>query len=188
MENNETTAPSSPEVRPIATPSATTGQKNPMVAGFLACFPGIGHIYNGLYVRGIVFFVTVAAMMPIAARHEQFGFAVAFVWIFNVVDAFRQATLINYGYAQDLGMLDLPERPRASQAGLAVGVILFALGLFATLDQFFEVDLEWLFDLWPVVLMVIGGALIWAWIRDRNKTPEIDDSEEDLDAIPEIEP
>ena len=31
------------------------------------------------------------------------------VWFFNVLDAYRQAVLINYGYSQDLGLLDRPD-------------------------------------------------------------------------------
>jgi hypothetical protein len=187
MEEQRTETAASADFQPQATPSATTGTKNPLLAMALAGFPGIGHIYNGLYLRGILFFVTVAAMMPIAGRHEPFGFVVAFVWIFNMVDAYRQATLINFGYAQDLGMVDLPERPRANQGVLLVGIILFALGAFATLEEFFEIDVDWIFELWPVALMLMGAAFIWAWFKDKKKSQESVESEMIEAEIPEIE-
>jgi hypothetical protein len=77
--------------------------------------------------------------------------------------------LINYGYAQDLGLLDRPRSPRASQGGMAAGVLLVLIGLIATLDQFFHIDFEWLFKLWPVALMVIGLWLIAGSLRDRRR-------------------
>jgi hypothetical protein len=146
-------------------------RKNPLLAGFLSLFPGMGNVYNGLYMRGLTFFLIIASLIAVAdqTNNQLFGFGVAFFWLFNVLDAYRQATLINFGYAQDLGMTDLPKHPRASQGGLMAGIILTLIGLIAFLDRFFIIDLEWLIDFWPVALMGIGLWLIVAAIRDRRK-------------------
>ena len=95
--------------------------------------------------------------------------SIAFFWIFNVLDAYRQATLINYGYAQDLGLLDMPQHPRAGQGGLTAGILLTLIGLFAVCDRYFDIRLDWLFDLWPFALVVGGAWLIWGAIRDRRR-------------------
>jgi hypothetical protein len=160
-----------------ATPPLPPGRlaKVPVLAGFLSFFPGMGNIYNGLYFRGLTFFLIVAGLMGIAQSengHELFGFAVAFFWIFNILDAYRQATLINLGYAQDLGLTDLPSNPRAAQGGLAAGVILLLIGLVGTLDRYFRIVLSWLFDSWPVILMLVGAGLIVAALRQRSKAAE----------------
>jgi hypothetical protein len=86
-----------------------------------------------------------------------------------VIDSYRQATLINYGYAQDLGLLDLPRHPRASQGGVVAGVLLVLIGLVALSEQYFNVSLEWLFDLWPFALVAVGGWLVWSSLRDRRR-------------------
>ncbi|HSF38771.1 MAG TPA: DUF5668 domain-containing protein [Thermoanaerobaculia bacterium] len=162
---------SNPAPLPAASPRSVpaVGQKNPWIAAFLSLFPGVGNIYNGLYMRGLIFFLIVMSCLALANREEAFGVAVAFFWIFNVLDAYRQATLINYGYAQDLGLVDLPKHPRAAQGGIAAGVILTLIGLVALLDQYFVIDLDWLFDNWPVALMGIGLWMIWSSIKSRRR-------------------
>jgi hypothetical protein len=144
-------------------------RKNLLVAGILSLLPGMGNIYNGLYIRGITFFLVVSGLMSLASRDEEFVFAIVFVWFFNIVDAVRQASLINYGYAHDLGLIDLPAKPKAGQGGLFLGVMLIAIGFFALLDRVFDVDLRWLIDAWPALLILIGGWLVWAWYRERNQ-------------------
>ena len=144
-------------------------RKNPKLAAALALFPGVGHVYNGLYIRALTFFLIAFSLILVTDREDIFGFATAFFWIFNVIDSYRQATLINYGFAQDLGLLDLPQKPRAVQGGLLVGILLTLIGLYSFLDRFFRIDLRWLVELWPLALVGIGLWLIVGSIRDRRK-------------------
>lgn len=153
---------------PVASPAEFPWRKSPRLAALLSLFPGMGNVYNGLYLRGFVFFLIVASLIAIIVRgHGLATVAMAFFWIFNLIDAYRQATLINYGYAQDLGLMDLPRVPKAKQGGLAAGVLLMVIGLFAFLDRFFIIDLDWLFELWPLALVAIGLWLIWGSVKDR---------------------
>jgi hypothetical protein len=166
------TAPPPMAVPAVAVP-APLGRKNPILAALLSAFPGMGNIYNGLYVRGITFFVIVISLGVLAdSVHDLFGFAVAFFWLFNVIDAYRQATLINYGYAQDLGLVDLPLRPRASQGGVLAGILLTGIGIVAICDQYLNIRMEWILELWPFALVLAGIWLIWASMRDRRRANE----------------
>jgi hypothetical protein len=166
------TQPAPPPGFPAAVPHAEQAgfifKKNPLLAAGLSLFPGVGHIYNGLYMRGITFFLIVISLMLLANSEGVFGFAVGFFWIFNVIDTYRQAVLINYGYAQDLGMLDLPAHPKSSQGGLAAGILLLTVGIFAFLDRFVHIEMEWLIEFWPLALIGIGLWLIVGAIRDRK--------------------
>jgi hypothetical protein len=163
-------APQEPTLQAPAAPPALMIRKNPALAAFLSLAPGLGNVYNGLYLRGITFFLTIVSLIAITVeRHPLFGAAIAFFWLFNVIDAYRQATLINYGYAQDLGLVDLPRHPRASQGGIVAGVLLMLIGLVAAAEQYFDIRLDWLIDLWPFALVAIGGGLVWASIRDRKR-------------------
>ena len=151
----------------------------------LALFPGAGHVYNGLYMRGVTFFVLAATMIGLADRtgNGLFGFGVAFVWIFNVLDSFRQASLMNLGLAHDLGVADLPERPRAAQGGILAGALLFLIGLVAVLDRYFFIRLDWVLDLWPYALMLIGGWIVSAAIRDRQRRERASSPRDDEDTL-----
>ena len=149
-------------------------QKIPFLAAILSGFPGLGNIYNGLYLRGLIQFLIVGTLINLLDHNGSafLGMALAFFWAFNVLDAYRQAVLINYGYSQDLGLVDLPKRPRAGQGGLLAGIILTFLGTIAFLDQYVNIDLRWLYDLWPLTIVAVGVWLIVASIRDRQRKIE----------------
>ena len=143
--------------------------KRPGVAVLLALFPGLGHIYDGLYLRGLTIFLVFFSLVQIITHgYGLAGLALAFTYLFNVLDAWRQAKLINYGYAQDLGLVDLPRHPHSSQGGVVAGVLRVLLGVIALLDRFFSIDLDWLVGFWPVALIGLGGWLIWGSILDRR--------------------
>jgi TM2 domain-containing membrane protein YozV len=170
-------APAAPAVE-VAPPSR---YKNPALAAFLSLFPGIGNLYNGLYMRGLAFFLICASMVFLVAEEPGplFGMAIPFFWIFNMVDAYRQATLINHGYGTDLGVDEPPKLASASQGGMMVGVILFLIGTVALLEQLnLRINLDWLVDLWPIFLMGIGGWLIFDTVRDKaRKAAEAEEAE-----------
>jgi hypothetical protein len=171
---NADAAEEKPEVQPL--PSQAPILKRPFVAGFLSLFPGMGNIYNGLYLRGIIFFTVIACLMALGSdergEHDVLGFVIAFVWIFNVLDAYRQATLINYGYAQDLGQEDLPKLPKAGQGGLLAGILLIVLGVIASLQLYLDIDLSWMISYWPLAVIAFGAWMVYAWVRERRKRDE----------------
>jgi hypothetical protein len=151
-------------------------QKIPFLAAILSGFPGLGNVYNGLYLRGLIQFLIIGTLINIMDKHGSpfIGMSLAFFWAFNVLDAYRQAVLINFGYSQDLGLVDAPQRPRAGQGGLVAGVILTFLGTIAFVDQYLDIDLRWLYDLWPLAIVAVGVWLIVASIRDRQKAKGLD--------------
>lgn len=169
--------PARPLETPAPAPAATPAlprmpmKKRPFFAGFLAFFPGLGNIYNGLYLRGVLFFTVVACLVTLGDEGESstLGFVVAFVWLFNVIDSYRQAQLINYGYAQDLGLEDLPKLPKASQGGLLAGVLLLALGALASLQVFFDIEVGWVLRYWPLGILALGAWLVVAYFRERAR-------------------
>jgi len=157
--------------------------KNPYLAAVFSLFPGAGHIYNGLYMRAVSFFLIIATLIGLAGSQGQpaaglFGFAVAFFWIFNVLDSYRQAALINLGLVHDLGLEDSLSVPKPGQGGIAAGILMFAIGLFATVDRFVDIDLQWVLDLWPIALMGAGAWIAWSSLRERRSEPNGSDSEE----------
>lgn len=172
--------PADPDAVPPPAPTMAAApsilRKNPWLALLLSGFPGLGNLYNGLYLRAFVQFLLVAGLLGAVDRSHSGPFypmALVFFWAFNALDAFRQAMLINYGYSQDLGLLDRPKRPGTGQGGLVAGIILTLLGTVALLDQYFNIDLRWLYDLWPVSLILVGIWLVVASLRERAKAAQL---------------
>lgn len=183
-------APPSPEVRYAPPPPVPAGEapqqvRTPFLAAFFSLFPGLGNVYNGLYLRGITFFLIIFGLIIVAADAHQpesvlLVFAVIFVWLFSIFDAYRQATLINYGYTTDV---EMPAKPRFSgwgSGGLTAGIAVFLLGLYGFLRDQFDIDLSLLADYWYLLFMVFGGCLI-AWTVIQRKKAEEEAAGDELD-------
>ena len=163
------TAPPPPP--PTSTPGGLTTRH--VVSVILALFPGLGHIYNGLYQRGIVLFLLAVGSIYLATEEGVMGMVVAFVWLFNIIDAYRQATLIESGYATDLGLQDAPKPPANGQLGMLAGVGLFVIGFLALLDYTFGYDIDRVWEYWPLGLLAAGAWLMIGayrqWRRGRDE-------------------
>ena len=167
-------APPPPYVPPA--PPWTTETKSPALAGFLSIFPGLGHLYLGLYQRGIFFGLGFVLCISFAHhRGEFFGPLIAFVWFFAIIDAVRQAHAINRGYVAEGGWAPstAPARRAAGTASLTWGVILVALGALWLVDRY--VDIDWSFlDRWgaPAAFILLGFVLIITHVRRKRQENE----------------
>ena len=169
-----------PETRYALPPEprrANPQARMPFLAAFFSIFPGVGNIYNGLYMRGITFFVIIIGLIGLAASadNEQEGvplvFTVIFVWLFNLFDAYRQATLINFGHTPDVELAK-PKIPTWGSGGMVAGVVVFVLGFYGFLRETFHIDLSLLADYWYVLFMAFGAFLIFRSWSERNKSAE----------------
>jgi TM2 domain-containing membrane protein YozV len=92
------TAPAAPPpaLPPAAAPFVRL-PKSPGLAAFLSLFPGLGQVYNGRIARAFVFFFGwVGSIYLTASGHEfPFAFVIPFVYLFNIIDAWKGATLAN---------------------------------------------------------------------------------------------
>ena len=185
-QENDSTIPEPPTPAPATAESsarhANPMEKQPILAGILSLFPGAGNIYNGLYLRGVTFFVLAASSIYMTNEHgELWGMVIAFVWIFNVLDSWRQANLINLGYATDLGQTDQPRTAPAGSAGLVGGIALLLVGMVAALAIYLDIDVDRILNLWPIVMMGLGAWFVFSSLRDKAETRTGDLSQTDHD-------
>ncbi|WP_338749260.1 hypothetical protein [Bacillus sp. FJAT-52991] len=75
-------------------------QKNPGVAAVLSFFwAGLGQIYNGQIVKGILLMLWQA--LNVALMVVLIGYLIyPVVWLFGIVDAYRTANKLNRKYSQ----------------------------------------------------------------------------------------
>ncbi|HQT96162.1 MAG: hypothetical protein B7Z68_11910 [Acidobacteria bacterium 21-70-11] len=169
-------APSSPGLPPPLPPAAPTAapvtiRRSPGLAVVLSCFPGLGHLYLGLYQRAFAVFISFVAAIWLS-EHSSLGILVAGVVLFAFVDAYRQAQALN------LGLVAEPISPAASGATpargnrLGFGVFLLLAGLFLLYNQFYPVDFTFLEDWWPVLLVLAGVYMVLAHFRDKRRQAE----------------
>lgn len=193
--------PQAPPAKPAATPPApplrnayATGtspgaavhpahRRRPAFAAFLSILPGFGNVYNGLFYRGLLTFLVFFSLVFTAAESGDGSHlailvpATIFTWLFGVVDAYRQATLINYGITEaSLGTTETSFR--APSGNLAVGVALFVIGLYGLLNQVFDIDLSVLIDYWHLLIMAFGGWMIYQSLQARRTVEEAETGSE----------
>ena len=166
-------------VPPPVVPSAAylADRKSPLLAGLLSMFPGLGHLYLGLYQRGFAFGLAFIISISASAhgRGEFFGPMIAFVFFFAVIDALRQAHAINRGYVVATGFGSAaadpaPVRVSSGTASLTWGVILVGLGSLWLIDRYFDIDWSF-FDRWgaPAAFILLGVVLIATHLRRRRR-------------------
>lgn len=144
--------------------------KSPALAGVLSAMPGLGHIYLGLYQRAATFFAVWVLVIAFVERADAGALAmmIPFWWFFVLIDAVRQAKAIN--------ATGLPESNIALQEGsfkptgsLMLGVLLILFGTFFLIDKFVTINLRWLVEYWPVLLIAFGAWQVFSYYKANQK-------------------
>ncbi len=149
---------------------ATPPGKSPAAAGLLSLFSGLGHVYLGLYKRGIVFFAIFVMLIAIADRPNTgpLGMLIPFWVIFVLIDAVRQARAINATGMPEPGFFG-EEKPFKADGGLTFGIFLILIGLFFLADRIFTIDLSFLLDWWPALLVAFGAWQVFAYFQEKKR-------------------
>jgi hypothetical protein len=140
--------------------------KSPGLAAFLSLCPGLGQVYNGRIARAFVFFFAwVGSIYLTASGHEfPFAFMIPFVYLFNIIDAWKGATAIN---ARFVGGRVEPEEQSEVESPLWGGS-LAVFGLLILFNNLGWLDLERLARWWPLVLIAVGAYFVWASLEARK--------------------
>lgn len=148
-------------------------RKSPRLAAILSVIPGLGQVYVGYYTRGLVLAATWLMLLLFAAnapgRLEPVpGFAVFFLWVFNLIDAGRLAALYNHAM-RGAASIDLPDDFKMPAMGGSIvgGALLAVFGAVALSNTRFGMSLDWLEYWWPAFPLALGLYLMVRGFRDR---------------------
>jgi len=153
-------------------------RKSPVAAILLSLLmPGLGQVYVGFYQHGIAIGVAFISIVGLLAGGHHYGGAttvlglgLAFLILYNVVDAGRRATLYNEVLESGEAVDDPTELlERARGGSMAGGAALAALGLLILLNIRFDYSLDWLLDWWPLGLIALGGYIFWNGYTRRTR-------------------
>lgn len=160
--------------------------KSPAGAGILSgFFPGAGQLYNGDPGKALLFFLIFAgciSMMP----HGPYPFLpiiFAGFYIYQIIEAVQTAKTINLralnaeaaaSAAPPAGpgeppapAFALPAKPLPT-GSVFWGGLLIAVGAIFLLGNFNVIDLDRIFDFWPVAVIVIGVKLIFDYYHKND--------------------
>lgn len=156
------TAPPPPPLKPNFDPGASPG-----LAFLLGFIPGVGAIYNGQYVKGLVHVVVMGILISLASSDDLsggfeplFGMLIA-VWVFYMAfEAYHTAKRRQLGEPVDEFSSILPRKGHSSQFPLAP-TVLIAVGLLFLLHNLNIIRLSELLRYWPVALICLGVYLLY---------------------------
>jgi hypothetical protein len=161
------TAPAAPPpaLPPAAAPFVRL-PKSPGLAAFLSLFPGLGQVYNGRIARAFVFFFAwVGSIYLTASGHEfPFAFVIPFVYLFNIIDAWKGATAINARY---LGGRTEPEDDVEVESPVWGGSLAL-LGVLILFNNLGWLDLDRLARWWPLLLIAVGAYFVYASVQKKK--------------------
>jgi hypothetical protein len=185
-ENTPHAAPAIPPPLPPAAPAPPPPYVAPMIierksgflAGLLSFFvPGLGHLYLGAYQRALYIFGGLAlAIVLVSTGAWPFGFGIAFVWFFGIVDSVRLARAINLGIATEgeaAWEAHVKRAAMSSTASLTWGVILIGLGVLWLVDKYTNIDWSFMHEWgWAACFILFGLILVATHIRRKRRENE----------------
>src|SRR5271155_971272 len=158
-------APESPYASPYTAPVAppiVNHDASPGLAFLLGLIPGVGAIYNGQYVKGLVHVIVLGLLISITANGDAsggleplFGMLIG-VWVFYMAfEAYHTARKRQLGQTVDEFSSLVPMHARKGSFPVAP-VILISLGVFFLLNTLEIVRFSQIIRYWPVALIVLG--------------------------------
>lgn len=165
--------PASPYTAPdpspytAARPSIVDPGASPGLAFLLGFIPGVGAIYNGQYVKGLVHVVIMGVLIAIVSSEDLsgnlqplFGMMIA-VWVFYMAfEAYHTAKKRQLGQPVDEFSSIVPRRGRPSGLPLAP-TFLIAVGLLFLLHNLNIIRIGELLRYWPVALICLGVYMLY---------------------------
>jgi hypothetical protein len=155
--------------------AATPVHTSPALAFVLGLLiPGVGAIYNGQYLKGLVHAVIFGLLLSLANTAENGAgqpmlimMSVGF-WAYMGFEAYHTAKKRQAGLpVEEFSSLIAPNR---YMARAPIGpVLLIVLGVLFLLDTLHVIEFRELARFWPVLLIVAGGVMLYNRLSAGNK-------------------
>ena len=166
----------SPYTAPRATPPPLIADPgaSPGLAFLLGLIPGVGAIYNGQYVKGLIHVVVLGLLISIVSNGDSaggleplFGMMIG-VWVFYMAfEAYHTAKKRQMGQPVDefSSLVSLHGKP--SQFPVAP-VALIAIGLLFLLNQMEILRFSQIIRYWPVALIALGAYMLYERVSSTS--------------------
>jgi len=160
--------------------------RHPWAAFGLGWIPGLGAVYNGEYTKALIFvaiFIGLVTLDSTGARQPFYGLMTGFFCLYMPIEAFISARRnLENGGQEDTGLpaaaVRSPGAPGSADAAPAGegprhfpmnAVIMIAIGGIFLLDTLGWMDVGRALDVgWPLILIAVGGYLLWKRTRRTN--------------------
>jgi TM2 domain-containing membrane protein YozV len=158
-------SPANPYVQPL--PSVAPVQTSPGLAFFLGLIPGVGSIYNGQYLKGLVHAVIFGLLVSLSSSADNTAgqpflvmMTMAF-YFYMPFEAFHTAKKRQMGLPIDEWSSLISQRRLSSRVPIGP-IVLILIGVLFLLDSLHLFDLRQVGRFWPVILIVIGAGMLYS--------------------------
>ena len=162
-------AAANPYVPPAAVPAYAVApvQTSPGLAFLLGMIPGVGAIYNGQYLKGLVHALVFGLLITLIDDSNGTGaqpllaMILAAFWFYMAFEAYHTARKRQLGVPVDEWSSILP---RGRQGGRfpAGPLLLIAIGVIYLLNSLDLLDFRAISRFWPVILIVVGAYMLYS--------------------------
>jgi hypothetical protein len=174
----------SPYTAPQPRPVITDPGASPGLAFLLGFIPGVGAIYNGQYVKGLIHVVVMGLLISITGNEEMsgnlqplFGMMIG-AWVFYMAfEAYHTAKKRQLGEPVDEFSSILPRHGQHSRFPLAPAVLI-AVGLIFLLHNLDILRIGQILRYWPIALIGLGVYMLYERVsgspvvRDHGAPPQ----------------
>jgi hypothetical protein len=161
-----------PEASPYTTsqtprPAMSDAGASPGLAFLLGFIPGVGAVYNGQYVKGLIHVIVLGVLISIVSNDEMsgnmqplFGMLIA-VWVFYMAfEAYHTAKRRQLGQPVDEFSSIVPRSGHPARFPLAP-TVLIAVGVLFLLHNLNILRIGELVRYWPVALICLGAYMLY---------------------------
>jgi hypothetical protein len=137
---------------------------SPGLAFLLGLIPGVGAIYNGQYVKGLIHVFILGLLFTIASSGPgnmapMMGLMIPGFWAYMAFEAYHTARKKRLGLPVD-EFSGLSSRV-ATRGFPAAPVLLIVFGVVFLLNNLEILELRRLLRYWPVLMIALGAYLLW---------------------------
>lgn len=169
----------------VSAAGAPSSGPNPVVSTLLGFIPGVGAMYNGQVVKGLIHVLIFAGLITLSQHAEFFGVLVAFFYFYMVWDAYATAKAIQehrplpdpFGLSVHLPPSETTAPPTSPGPGSEIiarhgppiptaAIVLVGLGVLFLLSNLGMFHWHWMGRAWPIILIVIG---VWLFARRTGR-------------------
>jgi hypothetical protein len=139
----------------------------------LGLIPGVGAIYNGQYVKGLLHAVVFGLLVSItngtdeSSGHVFLTICTMAFYFYMPFEAYHTARKRQLGLPVE-EWSSLMGQGRLSSSVPMGPIVLIAIGILFLLHSLHVLDFRAIGRFWPVVLIAIGGAMLFARLRSRT--------------------
>jgi len=153
------------------------GVGSPGLAFLLGMIPGVGAVYNGQYVKGLVHVIIFGMLISIlnagatGGFEPLFGLLIAIFYLYMPFEAYHTSKRRERGEPVDEFSSLFPIRPR--RTGFPAGpVLLIAVGVLFLLNTLGLLHIHTILRWWPAFLIALGVYMLYTRLTGANGKPE----------------